>query len=178
MVKIKSNQYLFKKKINIRRKSKKELVKESFFMMIFGLFLLLLNYCVPQKIELFNSFRKNIFDIYDNLFEIILKSFEIIVVILICFTLIISIVLIIGSISRIIKIFQGKPSKIKSNRFILVALNHHCLNLNHHHHFQSQSLIGQLHQRQLRKLVLCKQKWEFELLYRCIRPYYFKFVIS
>ena len=113
MVKIKSNQYLFKKKINIRRKSKKELVKESFFMMIFGLFLLLLNYFVPQKIELFNSFRKNIFDIYDNLFEIILKSFEIIVVILICFTLIISIVLIIGSIFRIIKIFQGKPSKIR-----------------------------------------------------------------
>ena len=113
MVKIKSNQYLFKKKINIRRKSKKELVKESFFMMIFGLFLLLLNYFVPQKIELFNSFRKNIFDIYDNLFEIILKSFEIIVVILICFTLIISIVLVIGSIFRIIKIFQGKPSKIR-----------------------------------------------------------------
>ena len=75
MVKIKSNKYLFKKKINIRRKSKKELVKESFFMMIFGLFLLLLNYFVPQKIELFNSFRKNIFDIYDNLFEIILKYF-------------------------------------------------------------------------------------------------------
>ena len=113
MVKIKSNQYLFKKKINIRRKSKKELIKESFFMMIFGLFLLLLNYFVPQKIELFNSFRKNIFDIYNNLFEIILKSFEIIVVILICFTLIISIVLIIGSISRIIKIFQGKRSKIR-----------------------------------------------------------------
>ena len=114
MVKIKSNQYLFKKKINIRRKSRKELVKESFFMMIFGLFLLLVNYFVPQKMELFNSFRKNIFDIYDNLFEIILKSFEIIVVILICFTLIISIVLIIGSVSRIIKIFQGKLSK---NRF-------------------------------------------------------------
>ena len=113
MVKIKSNQYLFKKKINIRRKSKKELIKESFFMMIFGLFLLLLNYFVPQKIELFNSFRKNIFDIYDNLIEIILKSFEIIVVILICFTLIISIVLIIGSIFRIIKIFHGKPSKIR-----------------------------------------------------------------
>ena len=113
MIKIKSNQYLFKKKINIRRKSIKELVKESFFMMIFGLFLLLVNYYVPQKMELFNSFRKNIFDIYDNLFEIILKSFEIIVVILICFTLIISIVLIIVSISRIIKIFQGKPSKIR-----------------------------------------------------------------
>ena len=113
MVKIKSNQYLFKKKINIRRKSKKELVKESFFMMIFGLFLLLVNYYVPQKMELFNSFRKNIFDIYNNLFEIILKSFEIIVVLLICFTLIISIVLIIGSIFRIVKIFQGKPSKIR-----------------------------------------------------------------
>ena len=113
MIKNKSNQYLFKKKINIRRKSKKKLVKESFFMMIFGLSILLVNYYVPQKMELFNSFRKNIFDIYDNLFEIILKSFEIIVVILICFTLIISIVLIIGSISRIIKIFQKKPSKIR-----------------------------------------------------------------
>ena len=113
MIKNKSKQYIFKKKLNTRRKSKKELIKESFFMFIFGLFLLLINYYIPRKMELFNSFKKNFLDIYDNIFKIILNSFEIIVVIFICFTLLASIALIIGSISRIIKIFHRKSRKIR-----------------------------------------------------------------
>ena len=37
-IKNKSKQYLFKNKLNIRPKSKRELIKESFLMMISGLF--------------------------------------------------------------------------------------------------------------------------------------------
>ena len=113
MIKNKSNQYLFKNKLNARFKSKKELIKESFFMMIIGFSLLLVNYFIPEKLLLFNSFKKNTFNIIENLFEIIYYSLDIIIVLLICFTLLISMVLIIGSISRIVKFFKLKSRKIR-----------------------------------------------------------------
>ena len=113
-IKRKSRQYLFKNKLNIRRKSKRELIKESFLMMLFGLFLLLINYFVPQKKEFFDSFIENIFYIFSNLYEILFYTFEILIVLLIGFTILLSLFLIIGSINRIIKIFLLKSRKFSS----------------------------------------------------------------
>ena len=112
-IKRKSRQYLFKNKINKRSKSRKELIKESFFMMIVGLFLLLINFLIPQKMELFNSFKNNVMSTLNNLLEILYYSFEILIVLLICFTLFISIFLIYGSINRIVKIVLPKSRKIR-----------------------------------------------------------------
>tara|TARA_B100000212_G_scaffold321261_1_gene279685 strand:- start:6 stop:359 length:354 start_codon:yes stop_codon:yes gene_type:complete len=112
-IKKKSRQYLFKNKLNKRGKSRKELIKESFFMMIFALFLLLINFLIPQKIELFNSFKNNVLNTLNNLLEIFHYSFEILIVLLICFTLLISIFLIAGSINRIIKIVLPKSRKFR-----------------------------------------------------------------
>tara|TARA_Y100001933_G_scaffold242278_1_gene269811 strand:+ start:305 stop:658 length:354 start_codon:yes stop_codon:yes gene_type:complete len=112
MIKNKSRQYLFKNKLNIRRKSKRELIKESILMMISGLFLLLMNYLIPQKIELFNSFKNNIFDIYSNIIEILFYSLDILIVLLISFTILLSLFLIAGSINRIIKVMLPKSRKI------------------------------------------------------------------
>ena len=109
----KSNQYLFKNKLNSRFKSKRELIKESFFMMIIGFCLLLVNYFIPEKLLLFNSFKKNIFNITENIFQIIYYSIDIIIVLFICFTLLMSIILIIGSINRITKVFKRKSRKIR-----------------------------------------------------------------
>ena len=114
-IKYKSRQYLFKNKLNIRRKSKIELIKESFVMMILGLFLLLINYFIPQKIELFNSFKKNIVDILSNIFEILSYTLEILIVLLICFTVLFSLFLILGSINRILKVILPKSRRISSN---------------------------------------------------------------
>ena len=111
-IKYKSRQYLFKNKLNIKRKSKIELMKESSLMMIFGLFLLLINYFIPQKIELFNSFKNNIFDILRNLLEISLYSLEIFIVLLISFSILLSLFLIAGSINRILKVVLPKSRKI------------------------------------------------------------------
>ena len=115
MPKIKNNskQYLFKNKLNIRRKSKRELIKESFFMIILGSFLLLINYFIPQKLYLFNSFKKNIFDILSNIFEIFFYSFEIIKVLIICFTLLCAVFLFLGSINRLVKVFIRKSKKTR-----------------------------------------------------------------
>ena len=108
----KSRQYLFKNKLKIRPKSKRELIKESLLMMISGLFFLLINYFIPQKTELFNSFKNNIFNILSNVFEILIYSLEILMVLLISLTILLSLVLIAGSIIRIIKIAMYKSRKI------------------------------------------------------------------
>ena len=112
IIKNKSRQYLFKNKLNIRRKSKRELIKESFLMMLIGLNLLLINYFIPQKMELFNSFNKNILDILNNLVEILFYSLEILIVLLISLTILLSLFLIVGSINRLIKVIQHKSRKI------------------------------------------------------------------
>ena len=115
MITNKSRQYLFKNKLNIRRKSKRTLMKESFSMMILGLLLVLLNYFIPQKMQLFNSFNENILGIVSNLFEIFFYSLEILIVLLIGITILLSLFLILGSINRIIKLINYK-SRGYSNR--------------------------------------------------------------
>ena len=111
-IKRKSRQYLFKNKLNKRGKSKRDLIKESSFMMIVGLFLLLINYFIPQKIELFNSFKNNVIGTLNNLLEIFSYSIEILIVLLICFTFLISLFLIAGSINRFVKLLLPRSRKI------------------------------------------------------------------
>ena len=110
-IKRNSRQYLFKNKLNKRGKSRRELIKESFFMMIIGLFLLLINYLIPQKIELFNSFKNNVINTINNILEILSYSLEILIVLLICFTFLISLFLIAGSINRIVKLLLPRSRK-------------------------------------------------------------------
>ena len=113
-IKNKSKQYLFKNKLNKKGKSKRELIKESFFMMICGLFFLLINYLIPQKMELFNSFKKNVLEAISNIIEIFFYSLDIFIVLYICFTLLLSIFLITGSINRVVKVILPKSRKIKT----------------------------------------------------------------
>ena len=112
-IKRKSRQYLFKNKLHKRCKSRRELIKESFFMMVVGLSLLLINYLIPQKIQLFNSFKNNVIGTFNNLLEIISYTLEILIVLLICFTILISLFLIAGSINRIVKILLPRSRKIR-----------------------------------------------------------------
>ena len=107
-----SKQFLFKNKVNTRYKSKGELIKESSLMMIFGFFLLLINYFIPKKIELFNSFNRNIAEILKNLLEILFYSLEVLIVLLISFLLITSLFLFLGSIIRLIKVIHPKSRKV------------------------------------------------------------------
>ena len=111
-IKNQTRQFLFRNKLNKRRKSKKELIKESFLMLIFAMFLMLIIYFIPQKIKLFNSFKNNILDIFSNIFEIFLYSLEILIVFFISFTVLLSLFLILGSITRIIKVILFKSRKI------------------------------------------------------------------
>ena len=113
IIKRKSRQYLFKNKLKKRGKSRRELIKESFFMMIVGLFLLLINYLIPQKTQLFNSFKNNVINTLNNLLEILYYSLEILIVLLICFIFLISIFLIVGSLNRIVKLLLSRSRNIR-----------------------------------------------------------------
>ena len=46
---IKSDKYIFKKKLNLRRKSKKRLFTESFFLFFLSVLLVYINYLIPNK---------------------------------------------------------------------------------------------------------------------------------
>ena len=46
---IKSDKYIFKKKFNLRRKSKKRLFTESLFLFILSVLLVYINYLIPNK---------------------------------------------------------------------------------------------------------------------------------
>ena len=109
---MKSNKYIFKKKLSLRRKSKRRLMIESAFMLILSIFLVYINYLIPKKNLLLqnlpNSLSKSIslfIDLLLNLYEIFLVSF-------IFVSSIISLILLIGFFSRIIKLVKRKTKII------------------------------------------------------------------
>ena len=108
----KPKQYLFKNKFNLTRNSKSKLLKESFLMISASILILVINYYIPEKINLLNSFISNINNIYLN-FLIFLKYFyQIMLVIFIIFSLLISFTLFSGGIYRLIRVMRRKTKKI------------------------------------------------------------------
>ncbi len=77
-----SDKYIFKKKLSLRRKPKRILFIESAFMFILSLFLIYINYLIPNKTLLFknlpSNFNKSILlvnDLFFNLYDIFLVVF-------------------------------------------------------------------------------------------------------
>ena len=104
----KSDKYIFKKKLSLRRKSKKRLFAESAFMFILSLFLIYLNYLIPNKNLLFQNIPTTLskcFVLFKDLFS---NLSEIFLVIFIFVTYFISLILLIGSLYRIIRIIRRK----------------------------------------------------------------------
>ena len=111
----KSDKYIFKKKFNLRRKSKSRLFTESFFLFILSLFLVYINYLIPNKELLFqnlpSTFNKSfllLIDLFSHLYEIFLAIF----IFASSFT---ALILIIGSFYRLFKISQRKSKQIINN---------------------------------------------------------------
>ena len=103
-----SDKYIFKKKLSLRRKSKKRLLTESAFMFILSLLLVYINYLIPNKNLLLqnlpNTFKKAfmlLIDLSSNIFEIFL-------VIFIFISSITALILMIGCFYRIFRIANRK----------------------------------------------------------------------
>ena len=105
---IRSDKYIFKKKLTLRRKPKKRLFIESALMLISSLFLIYINYLIPNKsLLLFNAPTdlNRIFLLFVDLFS---SLSGLILLLLIFISYFGSLILFIGFLNRIIKIANKK----------------------------------------------------------------------
>ncbi len=109
---IKSDKYIFKKKLNLRRKSKKRLFTESFSLFIFSLLLVYINYLIPNKDLLLQNLPTTINKIFILLTDLFSYLIEIFLVIFIFFSSFTALILMIGSIYRLFRISKRKSKQI------------------------------------------------------------------
>ena len=109
---IKSDKYIFKKKLNLRRKSKRRLFTESFFLFTLSVLLVYINYLIPNKnllLEKLPSTLNKSFLLVIDLFSYLYEIFLVIFIFASSFT---AIVLIIGSFYRLFRISKRKSKQI------------------------------------------------------------------
>ena len=107
-----SDKYFFKKKLTLRRKSKSKLINESFIMIFFSALIFYLIYLIPNKISIFKNLLINFSKLFANVLDSISYIYEICLSIFIVFSLIFSLILCIGSFSRILKVVKRKTSRL------------------------------------------------------------------
>jgi len=108
----KSDKYIFKRKLNLRRKSKRRLLTESLFLFILSVLLVYINYLIPNKNLLlqniptkFNRSFILIIDLFSNIYDIFLVIF----IFMSSFT---ALILMIGSFYRLFRVYQRKSKQI------------------------------------------------------------------
>ena len=107
----KSKQYLFKNKVNGKKKSRMKLFRESFLMTFSALIILLINYFIPQKKVIFNSFLGNIQNIFENLIEFFVYFYQVLIALFIILSMLIALLLLLGSLYRLYRIINIKSKK-------------------------------------------------------------------
>ena len=109
---IKSDKYIFKKKLNLRRKSKKRLFTESLILFIFSVLLVYINYLIPNK----NLLLQNLPSTFNKSFLLLIALFsylyEIFLVIFIFVSSFTALILMIGSFNRLFKVSKRKSKQI------------------------------------------------------------------
>ena len=109
---IKSDKNIFKKKLNLRRKSNRRLFTESFFLLILSLLLVYINYLIPNK----NLLLQNLPSTFNKSFLLLIDLFsylyEIFLVIFIFVSSFTDLILMIGSFNRVFKVSKRKSKPI------------------------------------------------------------------
>ena len=109
---IKSDKYIFKKKLSLRRKSKRRLFTESLFLLILSVLLVYLNYLIPNK----NLLLQNVPSTFNKsivlLMDLISNIYEIFLVIFIFVSFFIALILMVGSINRLFKIYKRNSKQM------------------------------------------------------------------
>ena len=106
------DKYILKKKLNLRRKSKRRLFTESFFLFILSVLLVYINYLIPNK----NLLLQNLPSTFNKSFLLLIDLFsyfyEIFLVIFIFVSSLIALILMIGSLNRLFKVSKRKSKQI------------------------------------------------------------------
>ena len=109
---IKTDKYIFKKKLNLRRKSKRRLFIESFFLFILSVLLVYINYLIPNKNLLLENLPSTFNKTFLLLIELFSYLYEIFLVILIFASSFTALILMIGSFYRLLRISKRKSKQI------------------------------------------------------------------
>ena len=107
-----SNKYIFKKKLSLRRKSKKRLFIEAAFMFILSLFLVYINYLIPNKNSLLQNLPNNLNKSFLLIIDLFSNIYEIFLVILIFMLSLITLILLIGSFYRLFRITKKREKQV------------------------------------------------------------------
>ena len=108
----KPDKYIFKKKLNLRRKSKRRIYAESIFLFFLSVLLVYINYLIPNK----NLLLQNLPSTFNKSFLLLIDLFsylyEIFLVIFIFVSSFTALILIIGSFNRLFKVSKRKSKQI------------------------------------------------------------------
>ena len=109
---INSDKYIFKKKLSLKRKSKKRLFTESAFLFCLSLLLVYINYLIPNKNFLLKDFPATFNKSFVLLIDLFLNLYELFLVIYIFVSSITALILMIGSFYRLFKIYNRKSKQM------------------------------------------------------------------
>ena len=109
---MKSDKYIFKKKLSLRRKSKRRLFTESAFLFILSILLVYINYLIPNKNYLLQNLPSTFNKSVVLLIDLISNVYEIFLVIFIFISFFTSLILMVGSFYRIFKIYKRNSKQM------------------------------------------------------------------
>ena len=108
----KSDKYIFKKKLNLRRKSKRRLFTECFLLFILSILLVYTNYLIPNKNLLLQKLPSTLNKSFLLLIDLFSHLYEIFLVIFIFVSSFTALILMIGSLNRLLRVFKRKSKQI------------------------------------------------------------------
>ena len=107
-IKKNSNKYIFKKRFNLKRKSKRRLFIEAFVMFFFSLILVYINYLIPNKNLLLRNLPITFNKSFVLFIDLLSELYDIALIIFIFTISIFAFILLLGSVYRILRITRRK----------------------------------------------------------------------
>ena len=111
-IKKNSNKYIFKKRFNLKRKSKRRLFIEAFVMFFFSLILVYINYLIPNKNLLLRNLPITFNKSFVLFIDLLSELYDIALIIFIFTISIFAFILLLGSVYRILRIMRKKTKVI------------------------------------------------------------------
>ena len=108
----KSDKYIFKKKLSLRRKSIRRLFTESFFLFILSFLLVYINYIIPNKNLLLRNLPTTLNKSFILIIDLFSYLYEIFLVIFIFVSSFAALILMIGSFYRLFRVSKRKSKQI------------------------------------------------------------------
>ena len=109
---MKSDKYIFKKKLSLRRKSRRRLFSESVFLFIMSLLLVYINFLIPNKTLLLENLPKTFNKSFELIIDLASNIYEIFLVIFIFVSSFTALILMIGSFYRLFRVIKRKSKQI------------------------------------------------------------------